>query len=113
MIPQFLTSHNQYTVRLLSFPFKNSPKTHKTQKSSQIDSRRLAVVHHRQVAQTKPRNLGESRMCRLAARVVPLSGSSLGTQNYSEMHVLPGGNSLPARQFLENSRNLKFKQDRE
>jgi len=50
-------------------------------------------------------------MCRLAARELPLGGSSSGTQNECKNDVSPGGNSSPARRFLE--KNLETQKSHE
>jgi len=44
----FIASNNQGKIKAPFLPVQNPPRTHKTEKSSQFDSRRLAVVHHRQ-----------------------------------------------------------------
>jgi len=58
----------------MSFPpIKINPETPKPQKLSQIDSRRLVGVHHRQEIQTKPRKLGGKHV-RPTAKVMPSGG---------------------------------------
>ena len=93
-------NHSQ-TIRTLVSPTHNHHRTRNTSKSNQFDLLRLTGVHHRQTVQPNTQNpvllpcvAWRPGMCRKA---VPLQEP----KNQYKNEVLLGGDSSPARRFME------------